>query len=141
MSKYRHLKKKLQYARCLWLADNLGCVKRTHLMDYFKKHPHDFAYVKHLCKKQKYNPFYVQSVSNDIKTNYHHPDYSEEQSKRVVKQIEETYFIPYIEMKKKHINLGVGLSQFYRFDEDYDWIKTPNGKCFGLLKKNIGENK
>ena len=133
--KYRIAEKRNQYARCLWLADNLGRVKRSYLAFYFNRHPHDFTLVKHLCKQQGYNPYYVQSVKKDVKMNYRHPDFSQEKCNIVIEEIENTYFTPYIRLKKQHLNIGVNLSHFYRLDRDYDFVKLPNNKYIGTLRK------
>ena len=135
MSKYRQIKKKNDYARCLWLADNLGCIRRSFLVDYFRKHGRDFSLVKKLCRKQKYNPFYVRSVVEDMRNNYRDPDYLKKSSDFKTRQIEDTYFTPYFGLKKNRMNIGVGLEQFFRFSEDYNFFKMPNGD-FKVLRRN-----
>jgi len=132
---YRKAKKRNQYARCLWLLDNLGCIKRTYLVDYFTKHPHDFALVKRLSKKNDGSPFYIMSVNRDMRNNYHHPDYSQEKSEQLIYNIESTFFTPYIRHKKRRPFSPVSLYDFLSFDEDYEWIRTPNG--FLALKKHF----
>ena len=132
---YRKAKKRNQYARCLWLLDNLGCIKRTYLVDYFTKHPHDFALVKRLSKKNGGSSFYIMSVNRDIRNNYHHPDYSQEKSKQLIYNIESTFFTPYIRHKKRRPFFPTSLNDFLSFDEDYEWKRTPNG--FLVLKKHF----
>lgn len=132
---YRKAKKRNQYARCLWLLDNLGCIKRTYLVDYFTKHPHDFALVKRLSKKNNGSPFYIMIVNRDRRNNYHHPSYAQEQSKQLIYDIESTYFTPYIRHKKRRPFFPVSLNDFLKFDEDYECIRAPNG--FLALKKHF----
>lgn len=99
--KYRILNKKNNLARCKYLADKIGTIRRGYLVKYFKRHPKDLPKVLRFVSER-----YKSILKRDLRNNYINPAFNQKECEWVIWQLTNGYFLPYIREKNQILRIG-----------------------------------
>ena len=92
--KYRILKKKNTLDRAKFIADKIGTIERSILVEYFKKHPTDLSKVMKRIDSQHYKHI----LKKDIRLNYRNPSFNQTYCNWVIFQLENRNFCQYAKL-------------------------------------------
>ena len=88
----RHIKKTNDFARCLFLANNITSIERGYLAGYFQEYPADYRRVRKIIGSHEK----LAILRKDVAENYRHPGYTEEGMKTVRDRLRHGCFLPYL---------------------------------------------